>query len=153
MNLADKLGQDYTAAYKARDAVRLAVLRLLKTAISNRLVELKKPGGSLSDEEIIALLQKQSKQRRDSIEQYRRAGRDDLAEQEERELAILSEYLPEQLSEQELAQALTCAISETGAASPADMGKVMKLLLAKYQGRVDGSAASALARQMLSARK
>ena len=153
MSLAEKLAQDYISAYKSGAQVRLAVLRLLKTAISNRLVELKQPGASLPDEEIAALIMKQAKQRKDSIEQYRAASRADLADREAQELAILEEYLPRQLTEQELEQAVAAAIAETDAQSMADMGKVMKAVMARHAGRVDGSLASAITRKKLSGGK
>lgn len=149
MNLADKLSQDYIAAYKTHDTAKLDVLRLLKTAITNRLVELKQPGGKLDDNEIMSLIFKQAKQRKDSIEQYGAAGRKDLADKEAAELHILEEYLPKQLTGAEMQAAVMEAIKETGAACPQEIGKVMGAIMAKYKGRVDGKAVSALIRQML----
>lgn len=149
MNLADKLSQDYIAAYKTHDTAKLDVLRLLKTAITNRLVELKQSGGKLDDNEIMSLVFKQAKQRKDSIEQYGAAGRKDLADKETAELHILEEYLPKQLTGAEMQAAVMEAIKETGAACPQEMGKVMGAIMAKYKGRVDGKAVSALIRQML----
>jgi len=149
MNLADKLSQDYIAAYKTHDTAKLDVLRLLKTAITNRLVELKQPGGKLDDNEIMSLIFKQAKQRKDSIEQYGAAGRKDLADKEAAELHILEEYLPKQLTGAEMQAAVMEAIKETGAACPQEIGKVMDAIMAKYKGRVDGKAVSALIRQML----
>lgn len=149
--LAEQLGSDYIVAYKAHDATKLAVLRLLKTAISNRLVELKQPGGQLGDEEILTLILKQAKQRRDSIEQYKEAGRQDLADKEAAELVILEEYLPKQLTDSELEAAIDEAIEETKATSAREMGKVMGIIMAKYKGRVDGKKVSELTRAMLTA--
>lgn len=149
MNLSDRIAQDYINAYKAHDATRLGVLRLLKTAMSNRLVELKQPGGTLDDAAITDLLLKQAKQRKDSIEQYTAANRKDLADREASELSILQEYLPSQLTGDELEAAVLDAIAETGAHGPQDMGKVMGILTAKYRGRIDGKAASALTREKL----
>lgn len=149
MDLSERISQDYIASYKAKDAVRLGVLRLLKTAVTNRLVELKQPGGKLSDAEIMDLVLKQAKQRRDSIDQYLKAGRKDLADREEAELSVLGEYLPKQLSEAELNQAVLDAIAHTGASSPQDMGKVVGFIMAQYKGQVDGKQVSALVKEKL----
>lgn len=149
--LAERLGADYIAAYKAHDATRLTVLRLLKTAVTNRLVELKQPGGQLGDEEMLDLILKQAKQRRDSIEQYEDANRKDLADRERAELAVLEEYLPKPLTDTELAAAIQGAIAETGAGSAREMGKVMGIVMARYKGRVDGKRVSDLTREMLTA--
>lgn len=149
MSLAERLNQDYLAAYKAHEAEKVGVLRLLKTAITNRLVELKKPGGTLDDDEILDLILKQAKQRKDSIEQYTQAKRQDLADKEAAELRILEEYLPKPLTEAELEEAIRLAMEETGASSPQEMGKVMGVIMAKYKGRVDGKAVSAMTRQKL----
>lgn len=150
MNLADKLAQDYIASYKAHESVKLGVLRMLKTAMTNRLVELKNPGGQLDDNEILSLILKQAKQRKDSIEQYTAANRRDLAEKETAELAILEAYLPRQLDPAEIDDAIMSAIAETGAKSTQEMGKVMGIIMAKYKGRIDGKQASALIREKLS---
>lgn len=149
MKPGERLNKDYLAAYKSGDKLRLSVLRLLKTAISNRLVELKRPGGTLEDSEIMDILIRQAKQRKDSIAQYRKAKRDDLAEKEERELAILQEYLPQALTGEKLAEAIGAAIAETQAAGPKDMGKVIGLIMDKYKGQADGKEVSALVKQML----
>lgn len=150
MSLADKLAQDYIAAYKSHDANRVGVLRLLKTAMTNRLVELKKPGEKLNDEEILNLIFKQAKQRKDSIEQYNTAGRKDLADREAAELVILEEYLPKQLNADELAKAVDEAIAQAGISDQREMGKAMGLIMAKYKGQVDGKAVSALLKEKLS---
>ncbi len=151
MSLADRLGQDYIKAYKAHDANRLGVLRLLKTAMTNRLVELKQPGGTLDDEEIMSLILRQAKQRKDSIEQYEAAGRKDLADKEAAELAILEEYLPRQLTAEELEMAVDEAIAKTGAADARAMGKVMGAIMGRYKGRVDGKTVSAMLKKKLAA--
>lgn len=153
MTLGKRLNEDYLNAYKSKDSVRVSVLRLLKTAITNRLVELKRPGGSLDDSEIMELLLKQAKQRKDSIEQYLAAKREDLAHKEEQELAILEEYLPRPLDTEALNSALDAAISEVGATGPQDMGRVIGLIMARYKGQVDGKQVSSLAREKLTAKK
>lgn len=151
MTLEKRLSEDYLAAYKARNAAVLAVLRLLKAAITNRQVELRQPGVALSDEEIISLIIKQAKQRKDSIEQFRAAGRADLAEKEAQELAILDQYLPTQLTPEELDAAISAAIIETGVTDPREMGKVVGAIMARYKGRVEGKAVSAGVKEKLQA--
>ncbi len=138
MTLNERIEQEYIAAYKAKDQLKLDVLRLLKTAAKNLLVELKRSEGSLDDSEMMDVILRQAKQRQDSIVQYRDAKRPDLAEREAAELTILQEYLPAMLSETELNDAITKAIIDTGASSPQDMGKVMNAIMAKYKGQVDG---------------
>ncbi len=138
MSLSQKIDQDYISAYKDKDQIKVGVLRLLKTAAKNRLVELNRTHGELEDSELMDVIIKQAKQRNDSIEQYLKADRKDLADREKMELEILSSYLPDKISEEELDEAITSAINETGASSPRDMGKVMKFLMDKYKGSVDG---------------
>jgi uncharacterized protein YqeY len=150
MGLNSRIEQDYITAYKAKDSLRLSVLRLLKTAAKNMLVELKRPGGELSEAELCAVLVKQAKQRQDSIEQFRAASRSDLADKEEAELRILQEYLPKPLSPEELEAAINAAIAETGSSSPKDMGRVMQKLTTEHAGRVDGKSLSAMVRAKLS---
>ena len=149
MSLGSRIEQDYITAYKAKDSLRLSVLRLVKTAAKNMLVQLKRPGGELSDAELCAVLVKQAKQRQDSIEQFRAASRRDLADKEEAELRILQEYLPKPLSPEELDAAISAAIAETGASSPRDMGRVMQKLTTEHAGRVDGKSLSGLVRARL----
>ena len=98
MSLFETIEKDYVQAYKAKDAVRLTVLRLLKTAVKNRLVDLCRPGGTLDDAEMLDLIIKEGKQRQDSIEQYTSAGRQDLADKEAAELAVIQSYLPKALT-------------------------------------------------------
>ena len=105
MSLFETIEKDYVQAYKAKDAVRLTVLRLLKTAVKNRLVDLCRPGGTLDDAEMLDLIIKEGKQRQDSIEQYTSAGRQDLADKEAAELAVIQSYLPKPLTEEELTAA------------------------------------------------
>lgn len=136
--LSERIEKDYIAAYKAKEQLKLDVLRLLKTAAKNMLVEFRRPGGSLTDDEMMSVLLRQGKQRQDSIEQYRAANRPDLADREAAELVILQEYLPQPLSEAELLEAVDKAIAATGAATPKDMGMVMNHIMADYKGRVDG---------------
>ena len=140
MALKDQIIVDMTAAMKAKDAARTSTLRMLKAAITNRE---KEGGGTLTDEDVTKLLRSQMKQRRDSIEQYQKAGRQDLVDKEQAELAIIETYLPQAASAEEIEQAVTAAIAETNASSMKDMGAVMKAAMAKLAGKnADGKAVS-----------
>ena len=150
MSLFETIEKDYVQAYKAKDAVRLTVLRLLKTAVKNKLVDLRRPGGSLSDEEMLDVIIKEGKQRQDSIEQYTAANRADLAEKEAAELRILQEYLPKALSPEELAEIIETTVTELQAATPKDMGRVISAVMGAYKGRVDGKALSEAVKKRLS---
>jgi uncharacterized protein YqeY len=138
---------DMKSAMKAGDKERLGTIRLILSAIKQQEVDTRK---DLSDADIIAQLDKMTKQRRESIEQYTKAGRDDLAAKEETELEVIREYLPSQLSEQEIADLIDEAISSAGAESMRDMGKVMGILKPQMQGRADMSAVSGLIKDRLS---
>ena len=148
MSLTTRIEQDYIAAYKAKDALRLGVLRLLKTAAKNLQVELMRP---VTDEELASVVQKQAKQRQDSIEQYTSAGRQDLADKEAAELAVIQSYLPKPLTEEELTALIDATIAEVGATSPREMGKVISAIMATHKGRVDGKALSAAVKARLTA--
>ena len=132
MSLKDKIIGDLTTAMKAKDANSLSVLRMVKANIMNRQIE---KGADLTDEEITKALQSLVKQRKDSIDQYEKAGRTELAEKEQTELIVLEEYLPQAASKEEIEQAVTDAISETGASSIKEMGAVMKAAQAKLAGK------------------
>ncbi len=147
--LFEQIDVDYIKAYKAKDSVRLTVLRLLKTAVKNRLVELKRPGGSLADEEMLDIIIKEGKQRQDSIDQFTAANRTDLADKEAAELVILKEYLPKPLSAEELAALIDATVAEVGATSPKEMGKVISAIMAGHKGRVDGKALSEAVKKRL----
>lgn len=147
MSLSERIEKDFIVAYKAKDSLRLGVLRLLKTAAKNLQVEQMRP---VTEEELQALIQKQAKQRQDSIDQFTTANRVDLADKEAAELAILKEYLPEQLTAEELDAAVDAAIQATGAVGMAGMGKVIQVVMAEYKGRVDGKLVSAAVKARLS---
>ena len=136
MSFLKKIEDDLKNAMKARDAFRLGVLRLVKAAIKNK--ELEPPLHSLSEVEFVALLSTLVKQRRDSIEQFTKGGRVDLAQSEAQEIAIIQEYLPKALSDGELDSLIAGAIQKSGALGPQDMGKVMKELKDQTAGRADG---------------
>ncbi len=147
MSLKEKLETDLKAAQKAKDSVRLSVIRMLKTTIKNREVEKRE---ELDDQELLQAVNSQAKLRKESIEEYKKAGRDDLVAKEEEELKILKEYLPEELSEEELKEMVDAAVSEAGASGPKDMGSVMKLLMPKTTGRADGKLVSRMVKEALS---
>ncbi|MDR2744744.1 MAG: GatB/YqeY domain-containing protein [Desulfovibrio sp.] len=134
----EQIEKEYVSAYKSGDAVRLTVLRLLKTAVKNRLVALCRPGGTLSDDEMLDVVIREAKQRQDSIEQYTAAGRLDLAEKEQAELAVLGEYLPKPLTPEEIAALVDAAVKELPACSPRDAGRVISAIMARHRGRIDG---------------
>lgn len=132
MSLKDKITGDLTAAMKAKDANRLSVLRMVKANIMNRQIE---KGSDLTDDEITKALQSLVKQRKDSIDQYEKAGRNELAEKEQSELLVLEDYLPQAASFEEVEKAIAEAIRETGASSMKEMGAVMKSAQAKLAGK------------------
>ena len=138
-SLTARINDDVKAAMKAKDKPRLGVLRLITAAIKQREVD---EQITLNDEQVLAVLEKMVKQRKDSIAQYEKAGRDELAQQEAFEIGIIQEYLPEQLSDAEIDALIAEAISSSGAASMKDMGKVMGLLKPKLAGRADMGAVS-----------
>ncbi|PLX81593.1 MAG: glutamyl-tRNA amidotransferase [Desulfuromonas sp.] len=148
MSLQEQLSDALKTAMKAKDTLRLSVVRGIRTAIKNKEIEL---GKSLSDEEIISILSTLAKQRRESATAFREGDREELAAKEEAELAILQEYLPQQLSEEELRGLVKAAIAETGASGMRDMGQVMKALMPKTTGRADGKLVSQLVRELLGA--
>ncbi len=144
--LKQRIQDDMKAAMKAGDKPRLAVIRLIMAAIKQREVDERV---ELNDEQVLAVLDKMVKQRRDSIKQYSDAGRDDLASAEQAEVEIIQTYLPEALGEDEIAAIVEQAIAETGASSMKDMGKVMGKVKPQVQGRADMGAVSALVKQKL----
>ena len=146
--LEDQIGKDYIKAMKDRDAVRSSTLSFLRAQMKNVLIE--KRIESLKDEDVIVVIKKQVKQRQDSILQYEKGGRQDLAGKESAELAILKSYLPEEMPEQELEGFVTEAIEEAQAGSMKDMGKVMKVVTGKVQGRADNKLVSELVKRALS---
>ena len=147
MPFIDRISGELAAAMRARDQVKLGTLRMAKAALMNREVE---RGRVLDDAESLQVIAGLIKQRRDSIEQFRAGGREDLARKEEAEVAILEAYLPPPLDPAELESLVTEAITETGASSPKDMGRVMKAVLAKVAGRnVDGKTVSELVKTKL----
>jgi hypothetical protein len=146
VSLKERIQQNMKDAMRAGDKPRLAAIRLILASIKQKEVDERK---DLDDAEITAVLDRMVKQRRESISQFEKAGRNDLVEQETAELAIIREYLPEQLSEDQLNALIDDAMAQTGASSIKDMGKVMGLLKPKLQGRADMNAVSALIKARL----
>jgi len=136
-------------AMKAGDKGRLAAVRMIMAALKDKDIEARGLGKTVSDEDILALLQKMVKSRQESAEIYAKAGRPELEAQERQEIAVISEFLPKQMSEDEVKAAIQAAIAETGASSMKDMGKVVGALRAKYAGQIDFGKASGLVKGML----
>ena len=132
MSLKEQIAGDMIAAMKAKDAARTSTLRMLKSAISYREIE---KGGLLDDEELAKLLRSQVKRRRDSVEQYQKGSRQDLVEKETAEIAVIESYLPQAASVEEIEQAVTAAMAQTGAASIKEMGAVMKASMVLLAGK------------------
>ncbi|CAM8809445.1 Glutamyl-tRNA amidotransferase [Burkholderia pseudomallei] len=147
MSLRDQISEDMKAAMRAKESERLATIRLLLAAIKQREVDKRV---TLDDAGVTAVVDKMIKQRKDSISQFEAAGRTDLVEKEQAEVAVLSAYLPAQLSDAEVAAEVQAAVAQTGAAGPQDMGKVMGVLKGKLAGRADMTAVSALVKAALS---
>ncbi len=145
--LLKKLQDEMKAAMKSGDKDRLSVIRMLISEIKKVQIDKKR---ELTDEEIIQVLQRYAKQRKESIKQYREAGREDLAQKEEKELQVVQEFLPQPLSEEEIQKIVEEVIKETGASSMKDMGKVMKTVMEKVKGRADGSTVSSIVKKKLS---
>ena len=147
MSLKERITRDMTAAMKSKDASRLSTLRMVKAAVQNREIE---KGGELSEEELTKALQTLVKQRRDSVEQYEKAGRAELAEKERAEIVVIEEYLPQAASREEIERAVAEAIAETGASSMKEMGAVMKAAQARLAGRnADGRTVSEVVKAKL----
>jgi uncharacterized protein YqeY len=148
--MREKLNADLKTAMKAGDRQKVDALRLINAALKDKDISARGQGQTVSDDDILALLQKMIKSRQESLDIFEKAGREDLAEKERGEIAVISSYLPQQLSPDEAAAAIEAAIAETGAASIKDMGKVVAALKARYTGRMDFGKASALVKAALS---
>lgn len=146
--LKNRITEDMKNAMRAKDSARLSALRLLLAAIKQREVDERK---DLTDTDIVAVIDKMLKQRRDSVSQYEAAKRQDLADAEKFEMTVLQDYMPQALSDAEIAAAVAAAVAESGAQGPQDMGKVMALLKPRLAGRADMTAVSRLVKERLSA--
>ena len=148
--MREKIAEDLKTAMKAGERAKVDALRLINAALKDKDIEARGTGKTLSADDVLALLQKMIKSRQESLEIYEKAGREDLAGKERGEIAVISAYLPQQLSDAEVAEAVKAAIAEVGAASIKDMGKVVASLKAKYTGRMDFGKASAAVKAALS---
>ena len=148
MSIKDLLTEDMKQAMKDKESgkLRLSVIRMARANIKNIEIDEKR---ELNDDEVLAVLVKEVKMRQDSLEEFAKAGREELVEQAKQEIAILRKYLPEQLSDEELRALVEEAVAETGAAGPKDMGKVMAALMPKTRGRADGKRINTLVRELL----
>ncbi len=148
MSLKEKLTEDMKQAMKDKEAgkLRLSVIRMVRSSIKNVEIDHKK---ELSDDEVLEVLAKEVKMRRDSLEEFKKANRPDLVATLEQEISILTQYLPEQLSEAEVRKLAEEAVAATQAASPKEMGKVMAVLMPKVKGRADGKRVNSIVRELL----
>src|SRR4051794_26694619 len=150
MTLHERVDSDLKEAMRAKDATKLGVLRMLKSALKYAAIAKSGAAADVSDAEAVQVIRKQAKQRQDSIESFEKGGRAELAEKEKKELAILNSYLPQAMSPDELANVVRKTIADIGATSKAQMGAVMKALQAKVGGRADGNTLSAEVQKQLS---
>lgn len=149
MTLKQQIISDLTASMKAQDAARTSTLRMVKAGMMNREIE---KGGELDEEELLKLLRSMVKQRKDSVEQFEKGARQELADKEKAEIVVIEAYLPQAASQEEIEQAVNAAIAETGASSMKDMGRVMKTAQAQLAGKnADGRTVSELVKSKLSA--
>ena len=147
--LREKISDGTKAAMKSGDKLRLSTLRLVSAAIKNAEIEARTSGKALTDDDLLGLLQKMIKQRRESLAIYEQHGRKEQAAQEAGEIAVIEEFLPKQMSDADVAAAIAAAVKEAGATSQKDMGKVMAALKARYAGQMDFGKASGLVKELL----
>ncbi|MFC7393302.1 GatB/YqeY domain-containing protein [Scopulibacillus cellulosilyticus] len=147
MSFIDRLTEDMKQAMKDKDKVKLSVIRMIKASLQNESIKL---GKELSEDEALTVLSRELKQRKDSLQEFENAGRQDLVDGVKKEIAVIDLYMPEQLSDQELQDIIDETISEVGASSKADMGKVMSAIMPKIKGRADGSQVSKIVQSKLS---
>ncbi|MDN4594796.1 GatB/YqeY domain-containing protein [Polycladomyces subterraneus] len=147
MSLLERLNQDMKTAMKNKEKTKLSVIRMLRSEIKNEEIQRQH---TLNDEEVIEVLMRELKKRKDALQQFEEAGRDDLVQQLREEIAVIEPYLPEQLSEEELRELVREVVQETGASSKADIGKVMKAIMPRVKGRADGKLVNRLVQEVLS---
>jgi hypothetical protein len=146
MSLSERLNEDMKAAMKSHDKFRLSVIRMMRSSIKNIEIDQRR---ALDDAEVLDILSREIKQRRDSLQEFEKAGREDLSDNVKAEIAIISVYLPQQLTEEEIQRIVQETIQETGASSKAEMGKVMGALMPKVKGRADGKLVNRWVQQYL----
>lgn len=146
MSLNERLNEDMKQAMRSQDKFKLSVIRMVRSSIKNIEIDQRR---TLDDNEVLDILSREIKQRKDSLQEFQKAGRDDLTEAVKSEISIIAEYLPEQLSEEEIKAIVQQTIQEIGASSKADMGKVMSALMPKVKGRADGKLVNQAVQQFL----
>ncbi|WP_145131679.1 GatB/YqeY domain-containing protein [Paenibacillus sp. Y412MC10] len=146
MNLSERLNEDMKQAMKSKDKFKLSTIRMVRSTIKNLEIDLKR---TLDDNEVLDILSREIKQRKDALQEFQKADREDLAEHAKAEIEIIGQYLPVQLSEEEIKVIVQQTIQETGASSKADMGKVMSALMPKVKGRSDGKLVNQVVQQFL----
>jgi uncharacterized protein YqeY len=146
MSLSDRLNEDMKQAMRGQEKFRLSVIRMVRSSIKNVEIDLRR---SLEDNEVLDILNRELKQRKDSLQDFEKAGRDDLVEALKVEIEIIAEYMPTQLTEDEITVIVKQTIQETGASTKADMGKVMGALMPKVKGRSDGKLVNQIVQQLL----
>lgn len=147
VDLIERINNDFKEALKARDEIKVSTLRLLKSGLENERIALKVK--QLDDSKVVEVIGREAKKRREAIELYKRGGRDELAEKEEKELTILENYLPEQLSYDKIKEVINRVIKETGAEGMGDFGKVMGVVMREVKGRAEGNEVPGLVKEML----
>ncbi|MGC2424484.1 MAG: GatB/YqeY domain-containing protein [Nitrospirota bacterium] len=146
MTLKERLNADMKEALKAHDAARLSTIRMVISAVRNKEIDSRK---DMDDEGVLSVLSTSAKQRRESIEQYEKAGRQDLVDKEKAELEVIISYMPQQMGREEIQTLVKDAVAESGAKGPGDMGKVMKVLMPKVKGRADGKLVNEVVKEAL----
>ncbi|CAH1214134.1 putative protein YqeY [Paenibacillus plantiphilus] len=146
MNLSERLNDDMKQAMRSQEKFKLTTIRMIRSSMKNLEIDLKRP---LEDAEVLDILSREIKQRKDSLQEFEKAGREDLAKDVAAEIEIISVYLPQQLTEEEIKVIVQQTIQETGASSKAEMGKVMSALLPKVKGRADGKLVNTFVQQFL----
>ena len=146
MSLSERLNEDMKTAMRNQDKFRLSVIRMMRASIKNVEIDQRR---TLEDNEVLEIIGRELKQRKDSLQEFEKAGRDDLAEAVKAEIDIIVQYLPEQLSEAQIAEIVQATIEEVGAKSKADMGKVMAALMPKVKGRADGKLVNQAVQRLL----
>lgn len=147
MSLVERLNQDMKLAMKNKDKLKLSVIRMVKASVKNEEIN---QGSPLTDEQVLAVVTRELKQRRDSLQEFDKAGREDLAAPTREEIEILLEYMPEQMGEDEIRRVVSEAIQQVGAQSKKDLGKVMGVLMPKVKGRADGALVNKIVQELLS---
>ena len=150
MALSEQIDQDLTAAIKSKDETKTSTLRILKSTIHNWQITAHLQAKVPEDDQVIVLIQKEIKSRREALEMYKKGGREELAQKEKKEIAVLEKYLPQQMSEEEIRTLVKEVVAKTGASGPQDIGKIMGSIMSDLKGRADGSLVAKIVKEELS---